>query len=246
LLATTTSTANSGLLYEILPYFEEKYNVLVKVIPVGTGQALELGRRGDVDIIIVHAPLKEKEFIEKGYGTERYNIFYNYFVIVGPPSDPAGIKEAKDAPHALKKIFDNRSKFVSRGDDSGTHTKEKELWKSLGLNYELEVDTIENEWYLSVNAGMGDTLVRANEMRAYTLTDEGTFWAFDNLELEILFRDDTNLRNQYSIIPINPQRFPHVNHDLAMKLVSWMLSKETKLKIANFKKDGHTLFYTEG
>ena len=243
LLATTTSTANSGLLDEILPDFEEEYDIIVKVIPVGTGQALEMGRRGDVDILMVHSPSQEQEFVDEGYGTGRYLVCYNYFVIVGPHSDPADIKNAPNSSEAMKMIFDTKSRFVSRGDDSGTHFMERKLWADAGFDYESEIDIPENQWYYSVSAGMGNTLIRANELQAYTLSDEGTFWAYEgDLGLEIVLREDPNLQNQYSVIPINPDDFPHVNYDIALKFVDWITSQEIQDKIANFETNGHRLF----
>jgi tungstate transport system substrate-binding protein len=242
-LATTTSTVNSGLLDEILSNFENEYNCTVKVTPVGTGQALEMGRRGDVDILMVHAPSQEQEFIEQGYGTERYLVCYNYFVIVGPSNDPANLKNAPNSSEAMRIIFEGEFKFVSRGDDSGTHIKEKELWYDAGFDYESEIDILENQWFLSVGAGMGNALIIANEKEAYTLSDEGTFWAFEgNLDLEIVLREDQNLMNQYSVIPINPDKHSHVNYDLSMKFVNWITSSDTQEKIANFEKNGHRLF----
>jgi tungstate transport system substrate-binding protein len=245
LLATTTSTANSGLLDEIIPEFEEKFDAVVKVTPVGTGQALELGRRGDVDILMVHAPEREQEFVDQGYGTQRYLVCYNYFVIVGPPNDPINLRNAPNSSEAMKMIFDfeGEFKFVSRGDDSGTHMKEKELWTEAGYDYKSEIDVPGNEWYLSVSAGMGTTLLQANEHQAYTLSDEGTFWAYEgNLELEIVLREDPNLLNQYSVIPIDPDRHSHVNYDLSIKFVDWITSSEIQDKIGNFEKNGHKLF----
>ena len=243
LLATTTSTANSGLLDEILPNFEEEYDVTVKVTPVGTGQALEMGKRGDVDILMVHAPLQEQEFIDQGYGTQRYLVCYNYFVIVGPSNDPANLKNAPNSSEAMRIIFEGEFEFVSRGDESGTHTKEKELWQDAGFDYESEIDIPENQWYNSVGTGMGNTLTIANEMEAYTLSDEGTFWAYEgNLDLEIVLREDPNLLNQYSVIPINLDKFSYVNHDLSMKFVDWITSQEIQDMIASFEKNGHRLF----
>lgn len=248
LLATTTSTVNSGLLDEILPDFEDEYDVTVKVTPVGTGQALEMGRRGDVDILMVHAPLQEQEFVDQSYGTQRYLVCYNYFVIVGPSNDPANLKNAPNSSEAMRIIFEGEFKFVSRGDESGTHIKEKELWADAGFDYESEIDIPENEWYKSVGTGMGNTLTIANELEAlthdvYALSDEGTFWAYEgNLDLKIVLREDQNLMNQYSLIPINPDKFSHVNYDMSMKFVDWITSQETQDKIANFEKNGHRLF----
>lgn len=243
LLATTTSTANSGLLDHIIPDFEERYDCTVMVTPVGTGQALEMGRRGDVDILMVHAPASEEEFVNQGYGRQRYQVCYNYFIIIGPSDDPADIKNAPNATEAMRQIFEGEYKFASRGDDSGTHKKEKELWTSAGYDYTDEIDIPGNGWYYSVSAGMGDTLVRANELQAYTLSDEGTFCAFEgDLDLEIVLREDENLLNQYSVIPIDPEKHSHVNYDLSMDFVNWITSQEVQDRIGDFEKDGHTLF----
>ncbi|UCF08603.1 MAG: ABC transporter permease [Thermoplasmata archaeon] len=243
LLATTTSTANSGLLDYILPEFEERYDCTVKVTPVGTGQALEMGRRGDVDVLMVHAPSKEEDFVREGYGTQRFAVCYNYFVIVGPTSDPADIKNANNVSDAVKIIFSSESTFVSRGDDSGTHTMEKALWEAAGYDYNSEIDIPENGWYYSVSAGMGNTLVRANELEAYTLTDEGTFYAYEgSLDLDVVLREDPNLLNQYSIIPVNPGKFTHVNFEAAWDFVEWITSESTQERIGDFEANGHNLF----
>lgn len=243
LLATTTSTANSGLLDEILPYFEKNYDVRVKVTPVGTGQALEMGRRGDVDVLMVHAPTREQHFIDSGYGTQRYSVCYNYFVILGPKDDPAGIRNALNITDVMQKIYYGEHRFASRGDDSGTHSKEKELWKEAGFDYGNDIDIPDNDWYKSVSAGMGDTLFRADVLDAYSLSDEGTFWSVsDTIELEILFPEDPHLLNQYSVIPVNPEKFSHVNYDMALEFVNWIISEETQERIGSFEANGHKLF----
>jgi tungstate transport system substrate-binding protein len=243
LLATTTSTANSGLLDFILPEFEEEFNCIVKVTPVGTGQALEMGRRGDVDVLMVHAPTLEDAFVDEGYGTSQYPVFYNYFVLVGPSNNPAGLTSADNSTEAMIKIFNSQSNFVSRGDDSGTHTKEKELWNDAGFDYETEIDIPNNNWYYSVSAGMGNTLIRANELQAYTLSDEGTFWAFEgNLDLNIVLREEENLINPYSVIPVSPAKFSHVNYRLAVQFTNWITSEETQKNIGAYEKNGHQLF----
>ena len=242
-LATTTSVSNTGLLDEIIPDFEEQYGMTVKIIPVGTGQAFEMGRRGDVDILLVHAPSQEKTFISQGYGIERYLICYNYFIIVGPPSDQAHLKNTTNATAAMQAIYTTQSRFISRGDSSGTHIKEQELWAAAGFNYSAQIDIPENDWYYSVSAGMGDTLIRANELNGYTLSDEGTFWAYSgNLSLQILLKNDSSLLNQYSVIPINPATNTNVNYNLSMRFVEWITSPETQSKIAGFEKNGHQLF----
>ena len=243
LLSTTTSTANSGLLDHIIPDFEKEYDCTVMVTPVGTGQALEMGRRGDVDILMVHAPASEEEFVNQGYGTQRYLVCYNYFVIIGPQDDPADLKSAPNASEAMRIIYEGEYKFASRGDDSGTHKKEKELWAAAGYSYAADIDIPDNDWYYSVSAGMGDTLIRANELEAYTLSDEGTYWAYEgDLDLDILLREDQNLLNQYSVIPVDPEKHSHVNYELSMEFVQWITSQEVQEGIGNFEKDGDKLF----
>jgi tungstate transport system substrate-binding protein len=242
-LATTTSTANSGLLDHILPDFEKEYNCTVMVTPVGTGQALEMGRRGDVDVLMVHAPSQEENYVDEGYGTARYSVFYNYFVLVSPPENPAGINDTDNSTIVMNKIFNSKTNFVSRGDESGTHIKEKELWEAAGFDYETEIDIPENNWYYSVSAGMGTTLERASELSAYTLSDEGTFWAFEGpLDLDIHFIEDEDLINPYSVIPINPAKFSHVNYRLALQFVDWITENSTQQKISAYESGGHQLF----
>jgi tungstate transport system substrate-binding protein len=242
-LATTTSTHNSGLLDEILPNFEDEYDAVVKVTPVGTGQALELGRRGDVDILLVHAPSSEQEFVDEGYGTKRYLVCYNHFVLVGPQDDPAGIAPASNVSEALQLICESESKFATRGDESGTHKKEKKLWEMAGYDYSEDIDLLDNDWYLSVSAGMGDTLMRAYELQTYTLSDEGTYWAYQgNMDLEIKLKDDPNLLNQYSVIPVDPEKHDHVKYELSMDFVEWITSERVQNMIADFEANGHKLF----
>ncbi len=243
MLATTTSTANSGLLDHILPEFEEEYNCMVKVTPVGTGQALEMGRNGDADVLLVHAPSSEIEFVEDGYGTARTLVMYNQFIIVGPGADPAGLKGTSNTTAAMETFFEGEIKFVSRGDDSGTHKKEKSLWEAAGYDYATEVDIIDNDWYLSVSAGMGDTLTRANELEAYTLADEGTYYSYQSdLDLDIIVSGDSQLFNQYSVVPVNPAKHSHVNEELANDFVEWLTSPEVQQMIADFTADGKQLF----
>jgi len=243
LLATTTSTANSGLLDEIIPIFEAKYNCIVKITPVGTGQALEMGRRGDADALLVHAPSSEIEFVEQGYGTNRTLIMYNEFIIVGPISDPANISDTTNITYALKEIYDFKANFASRGDDSGTHKKEIFLWEQSGFDYEADIDIPGNNWYYSVSAGMGDCLTRSNELQAYTMTDEGTYFSYmGNLDLEIIVKGDQELFNQYSVIPVNPEKHAHVNIYLAEDFTQWLISDETQETIGSFQANGKQLF----
>lgn len=246
-LATTTSTYDTGLLEAILPDFEARYNVRVRVIAVGTGQAFELGRRGDADVLLVHDPAGEEAFVSAGYGLARYEVMYNDFVIVGPADDPAGIAGMGSAAGALARIMERQALFCSRGDDSGTHRREKALWEAGGV-------VPAGPWYLSLGQGMGDTLLLANEKRAYTLSDRGTFLSMrdrlPNLRLlvggaTIAENPDPSLRNRYSLIPLNPAQYPHLQAELAQALVEWMTSPETQEAIARFgrEKYGQPLFY---
>ncbi|MDP6439800.1 MAG: substrate-binding domain-containing protein, partial [Candidatus Brocadiia bacterium] len=201
-LATTTSTDNSGLLRHLLPRFEERYDCEVDVIAVGTGKALILGKNGDVDVLLVHAPAKEKEFVERGFGVDRRGVMYSYFVIVGPGDDPAGISGMKDAAAAFERIAAARALFCSRGDNSGTHIKEVELWSA------TDVSPQGQSWYMEAGLGMGNTLTMASEQRAYCLTDRGTHIAFESngrIDLPILVEGDLKLYNPYSIIAVNPE-----------------------------------------
>jgi tungstate transport system substrate-binding protein len=243
-LSTTTSTENSGLLDYILPHFEEKYNTEVKVVAVGTGQALEMGKNGDADVLLVHAKASELEFVEQGYGIDRHDVMYNDFIIVGPAEDPAGIKDAagSDASAALKLIAEKKATFTSRGDDSGTHKKELELWKAAGIEPA-------GDWYKSVGQGMGPSLTFASENKAYIMTDRATYLSMlDNLDLEILVEGDPLLFNQYGIIKVNPDKHPGVNIDGADKFVEWILSDEIQNMIAEFGKAefGQSLFIPNG
>ncbi|MFQ6058953.1 MAG: substrate-binding domain-containing protein [Anaerolineae bacterium] len=237
-LATTTSTYDSGLLDAILPHFEAQYNAKVKVIAVGTGQAIKLGERGDADVILVHARAREDQFVAEGYGVSREDVMYNDFVIVGPKGDPAGVK-GLDAAAALTRIAEAQATFVSRGDESGTHTKEKAIWKKAGIEPG-------GGWYLSAGQGMGAVLTMANEQRAYTLTDRGTYLARQgDLNLVILVEGDPILFNPYGVIAVNPEKHPGVRYDLALKFIKWLTSVETQEKIATFgvEKFGQPLFY---
>jgi tungstate transport system substrate-binding protein len=247
-LATTTSTYNSGLLDHILPIFEERYEVRVDVLAVGTGQAIALGEAGDVDIILVHAINLEEIFIEEGHGIERYNVMYNDFVIVGPRNDSAGIRDLELASDAFQFILNSSSVFVSRGDESGTHYKEQLIWESLGLD-----QSEFGSWYKSIGQGMGDTLLFAEEVGAYTLTDRGTFLALqENLpSLEILLGGnsievnvDPILINPYGIIPVDPAK-GNVNNLLSEEFILWLIGIEAQTLIANFgiQDFGQALFY---
>lgn len=232
ILATTTSTADSGLLDFILPDFEEKTGVTVDVIAVGTGQALELGVNGDADVLLVHARASEDAFMDAGDGVRREDVMYNDFVIVGPADDPAGIKGKSKATKALEMISEAGAPFVSRGDDSGTHKKELSLWKEAGIEPS-------GDWYISAGQGMGDVLVMANEQLAYTMSDRATYLALklEGIELEVLVEGDPLLFNPYGVIAVNPDKNPNINNDLANEFIDWLISVDTQELISTFGVD---------
>jgi tungstate transport system substrate-binding protein len=239
-MATTTSTENSGLFAVIQPIFEKALNIRVHLIAVGTGKALELARRGDVDVVLVHARPAEEAFIAAGYGDARHEIMYNDFVIVGPASDPAGVSGVHDVGKALQKIAAAAVVFVSRGDDSGTHKKELALWQQAG------VEPV-GHWYRQVGQGMGKTLQISGEMDAYTLVDRGTWLAYRaNSPLQLLVAGDPQLRNPYGIIAVSQAHYPEVNHNAAERLISWFESDQAHALIAGFRVEGEQLFYPVG
>ncbi|AJY68989.1 tungsten ABC transporter substrate-binding protein [Geobacter sulfurreducens] len=237
-MSTTTSTQDSGLLKVLLPPFEKKNNVKVDVIAVGTGQALKLGEAGDVDVVFVHARKLEDKFVADGFGVNRKDVMYNDFVIVGPKNDPAGIAKAKTAAEALKLLATKGATFISRGDKSGTHTKELDLWKSAGVDPK-------GNWYVEAGQGMGPVITMATERRAYTLTDRGTYNAFKGAktDLVILFQGEKGLFNPYGIMAVNPKKFPHVKYDLAMKLIDYVTGPEGLKIIADYKAHGEPVFF---
>src|SRR3990172_8059065 len=247
-LATTTSTADSGLLEVLLPAFEEEFNARVDVVAVGTGQAIELGQNGDADVILVHARAREDEFVAAGFGLARSDVMYNDFIVVGPQADPAGIQSLATAAEAFAAIAAAEAPFASGGDDSGTHTKELSIWT-------LEPSP-DQGWYLSLGQGMGETLQFANESGAYTLADRGTYLAQrDNLpELMILFggesiaeNPDAKLHNPYGVIPVNPELHEGIQAELAQQFVEWLTSVETQEQIGSYGVDrfGQPLFYPD-
>jgi len=249
ILATTTSTADSGLLEAILPVFEKANNVKVKVVAVGTGQALKLGQDGNADVVLVHARAQEDQFVADGWGVDRRDVMYNDFILVGPAQDPAGSKGLTTAAAALQAIANKQATFASRGDNSGTHTKEKDLWKKAGLEPK-------GDWYKSLGQGMGDTLIFANEKGAYTLADRGTYLSMrDKLpNLTVLVggasikeNSDQSLLNPYGVIAVNPARYPHVKFALAQKFMAWLTSVETQKLIGQYgvAKFGQPLFYPD-
>jgi tungstate transport system substrate-binding protein len=235
-LATTTSTENTGLLAIFLPPFEQKYGMKVDVISVGTGKALKLGENGDIDVVLVHARSAENEFLEKGFGVNRRDVMYNDFVIVGPKQDSAGVAKARNADEALKLIAQKEAVFISRGDESGTHIKEKDVWKAAGIKPT-------GKWYTEAGQGMEAVLVMADEKRAYTLTDRATWLAHsEKFDLAILLEGDPALFNPYGIIAVNPARYPTTNYMGAMLLIAWFTSPEGQKMIGDFKKHGQMLF----
>jgi tungstate transport system substrate-binding protein len=238
ILATTTSTADSGLLDYILPDFQDQHNIRVNVVAVGTGQALQLGEDGNADVLLVHARAREDEFMASGHGVRREDVMYNDFVIVGPDNDPAGIKGITTAG-AFAQIAQSQANFISRGDDSGTHSKEKAIWKA--ANREPSGD-----WYISAGQGMGAVLTMANELQAYTLSDRATYLArtLEGIDLKILVEGDPILFNPYGVIAVNPDKGQHIQVESATKFIDWLISIETQEKISEFglEKFGSPLF----
>ena len=235
-LATTTSTDNSGLLYEILPLFEQASGYKVHVIAVGTGKALRMGRDGDVDLVLVHARTAEDAFVNAGYGINRQDVMYNDFVLVGPLTDPAGIQGAKNASQALTGIAQKKVLFISRGDDSGTHKKELSLWQAADINPD-------DSWYREAGQGMGKVLQIASELDAYTLTDRGTWLSYrEKSSLKIVHEGDPRLYNPYGIIAVNYQRYPDINRYGADALIAWITSPSGQELIDNYRIDGKRLF----
>ncbi|MEO0599529.1 MAG: substrate-binding domain-containing protein [Chloroflexota bacterium] len=238
ILATTTSTNDSGLLDAILPDFEAESGYTVDVVAVGTGQALALGEAGDADVLLVHARAREDAFLEAGNGTERFDVMFNDFVVVGTENDPAGIAGGNDAAAAFTAIAEAEALFVSRGDDSGTHTKELSVWETAGI-------TPEGDWYQEAGQGMGAVLTLADEQQAYTLSDRGTYIArtAEGTELIVMVEGDAALANPYGVIPVNPETHPDVNFEGATAFVEWLTSVETQEAIAAYTVEGQQLFF---
>ena len=242
ILATTTSTQDSGLLDVLIPIFEKKTGYFVKTIAVGSGQAMAMGAKGEADVLLVHSPAAEKKFMADGNGVERRLVMHNDFIILGPPADPAKIKGMKKAAEAFKKIAASGSVFMSRGDNSGTHAKEKDIWKAAGVKSEGE------KWYQQTGLGMGQTLAVAAEKKTYTLADRGTYLALKkNLGLDILVEGDGILLNIYHVIEVNPKKWPKVNFAGAKAFADFMVSKETQDIIKTFGVDkfGSPLFFPD-
>lgn len=244
-LTTTTSVNDSGLMEYLRPYLLEEANIEMEIVSMGSGAAIEAGQRGDADVLLVHSPAAEKTFVEEGYGIQRSTFMYNFFVIVGPESDPAGVKDLS-AKDAFIKIRETKSKFVSRGDNSGTHSKEKAIWKLAELDYDSL--STETDFYISAGTGMGATLTMASEQDAYTLTDLATYLSMqDQLSSKVIVSASPDLRNDYSVIVINPDKVTNVNAETAKAFEAWMLSESTLKLIAKYGKDtyGEALFFTE-
>jgi tungstate transport system substrate-binding protein len=236
-LATTTSTDSSGLLAVLLPPFEVEHGCVVDIIAVGTGKALKLGETGDVDVVLVHAREKEDAFVATGFGVKRRDVMYNDFVLLGPKENPAEIPDKLDIASAMELIAGSQSIFVSRGDDSGTHSRERQLWQAA----EISPD---GEWYLEAGRGMAEVLIMADERRAYTLSDRGTYLAFKNkLELKVILSGDPRLFNPYGVILVNPERHPHTAYRLGESFVEYLVSPEARKIIQSFRKNGEQLFY---
>ncbi len=239
-VASTTSTQNSGLYEHILPNFTTRTGIAVRIVAVGTGQAIKLARNGDADVLFVHHKASEERFVADGFGVERFNVMYNDFVLVGPKADPAGVRDAADTSDALARIAAANSPFTSRGDNSGTHKKERELWQVA----EVDVSTQSGSWYRETGSGMGATLNTAAGMDAYALTDRATWFKFKNRgTLEILAEDDERMFNQYGVILVNPARHPHIKHDLGQAFIDWLLSKDGQSAIGTYRLEGQQAFF---
>ena len=239
-VASTTSTEDSGLFGYLLPKFREKTGITVKVVAQGTGQALDTARRCDADVVFVHAKAQEEKFLNEGYGVKRFPVMYNDFILVGPKSDPAHVGGMKNVAEALHKIKDANAPFISRGDRSGTHTAELKLWQDAGIDVQKD----HGDWYKSIGQGMGAALNTAQASEAYVLSDRGTWIHFKNKgDLEIVVQGDKRMFNQYGVILVNPQKCPTVKAQLGQQFVDWVVSPEGQKTIADYKIDGEELFY---
>jgi tungstate transport system substrate-binding protein len=239
-VASTTSTEQSGLFGSILPVFEKKTGIQVRVVALGTGRALDLARRGDADVVFVHARSAEERFVDEGHGVKRYPVMYNDFVLIGPGDDPAKIAGGRDIVEAFRKIQTTQAPFVSRGDRSGTHVAELDLWMLAGV----DLERVKGAWYRETGQGMGPALNTAASMSAYILADRGTWLAFRNRgDLAVVVEGDKRLYNQYGVILVNPDRHPDVKKDLGQRFVDWLVSKEGQQAIADYKINGEQLFF---
>jgi len=239
-VASTTSTEQSGLFKHLLPIFEKKTGIQVRVVAVGTGQALDIGRRGDADVVLVHARPLEEKFMAEGQGVKRFDVMYNDFVLLGPKTDPAHVRGTKDVVAAFHKIREAQAPFVSRGDRSGTHFAELEIWKLAGIDIGKE----KGPWYRDTGQGMGPALNTAAAMNAYILSDRGTWLSFKNrADLVIAVEGDRRLFNQYGVMLVNPAKHPNVKADLGQQFVDWLISREGQDAIASYKINGQQLFF---
>jgi tungstate transport system substrate-binding protein len=239
-VASTTSTQDSGLFSHILPLFKAQTGIDVKVVAQGTGQALDTGRRGDADVLFVHAKAQEEKFVTDGFGVKRYPVMYNDFVLIGPKSDPAGIKGMTDVAEALKAIRSKGAPFISRGDRSGTHIAELDLWKAAGI----DIGKDKGPWYKEIGQGMGAALNTASAANAYVLADRGTWLSFKNRgDLDILVAGDKRLFNQYGVMLVNPEKHPHVKKAFGQAFIDWLVSPEGQKAIADYKLNGQELFF---
>jgi tungstate transport system substrate-binding protein len=239
-VASTTSTQDSGLFGHILPMFKAKTGIDVKVVAQGTGQALDTARRGDADVVFVHAKPAEEKFVTEGFGVKRHPVMYNDFILVGPKSDPAGIKGTKDIVAALTAIKAKGADFISRGDKSGTHQAELNLWKVAGIDIAKD----KGPWYKEIGQGMGAALNTASASNAYVLADRGTWLSFKNRgDLAISVEGDKRLFNQYGVMLVNPEKHPNVKKDLGQQFIDWLVSAEGQKAIAEYKINGEQLFY---
>lgn len=241
-VASTTSTQDSGLFEYLLPLFKKKTGITVKVIAQGTGQALDTGRRGDADVVFVHAKAQELKFLSEGQGVKRYPVMYNDFVLIGPKNDPAGIKGMKDVAQAFKVLHDKQQSFISRGDRSGTHSAELRLWKAAGIDIAKD----HGPWYKAIGQGMGAALNTAQASNSYVLSDRGTWIHFKNKgNLEILVQGDKRMFNQYGVMLVNPAKHPSVKKDFGQQFINYLISPEGQKDIANYKINGQQLFYPD-
>jgi tungstate transport system substrate-binding protein len=239
-VASTTSTQDSGLFGHILPLFKAKTGIDAKVVAQGTGQALDTGRRGDADVVFVHAKAQEEKFVADAAGVKRNPVMYNDFVLIGPKSDPAGIKGMTDVAEALKAIKAKSAPFISRGDRSGTHIAELDLWKAAGI----DIGKDKGPWYKEIGQGMGAALNTASAANAYVLADRGTWLSFKNRgDLDILLAGDKRMFNQYGVILVNPAKHPHVKQELGQAFIDWLVSPEGQKAIADYKIEGQQLFF---
>jgi tungstate transport system substrate-binding protein len=250
-MSTTTSTEASGLLDYLLPEFHKDTGITVRVMSKGTGAALRDGMDGNADVVFVHDVAREEQFVQEGFGTKRYYVMYNDFIIVGPDSDPAGIKEASDAVSAMKLIAEAKKPFVSRGDDSGTHAREKQLWEATGLALTDARSPVDAAgWYFSIGQGMGPALLMAEEMQGYVLSDRGTYLQYkygrqEAYDLGIAYEGGDMLQNPYGVIPVNPEKYPHVKYDLAKTFAEWLVSDRGQEVIGSYQLHGQPLFFPD-